>query len=91
MNHSDLAYYLNKMVVELNNRFMANVYKCKKLPQNAYQFLKMDLGELKEELIKMVKDEKGMTQLTQRYLIALRCSRATDPSSAKHLPRVRTS
>ena len=60
MNHSDLAYYLNKMVVELNNRFMANVYKCKKLPQNAYQSLKMDLGELKEELIKLVKDEKGM-------------------------------
>lgn len=48
MNHSDLAYYLNKMVVELNNRFMSNVYKCKKLPQNAYQILKMDLGELKE-------------------------------------------
>lgn len=44
MNHSDLAYYLNKMVVEINTRFMSNVYKCKKLPQNACQVLKMDLG-----------------------------------------------
>ena len=59
MNSSDLTYYMNKIVLLLNNRFMANVYKSKKLPQNAYQFLKMDLGELKEELVKLVKDDKG--------------------------------
>lgn len=91
MNSSDLTYYMNKIVLLLNNKFMSNVFKCKKLPQNAYQFLKMDLGELKEELVKLVKDEKCMTAPIQKLSATPKCCRVTDPSLAKHSLKARTS
>jgi hypothetical protein len=47
MNGSYLSFYLNKLVVLINNKFISNVYKCKKLPPIAFHTLHLDIIELK--------------------------------------------
>ena len=57
MNSSYLAFYMNKLVVLINAKFIANVYKCRKLPQVALQKLHLDNIELKEVLLTVVKTD----------------------------------
>lgn len=47
MNSSYLAFYMNKLVVLINSKFLSNVYKCRKLPPAALQRLHLDTIELK--------------------------------------------
>ncbi len=42
-----LTLYVNKIVVLVANKFIQNIYKCKKLNENAFQVLHMDIIELK--------------------------------------------
>lgn len=55
MNSSYLAFYMNKLVVLINAKFIANVYKCRKLPSIALQRLQLDITELKDVLLSVVK------------------------------------
>jgi hypothetical protein len=57
MNSSYLAFYMNKLVVLINAKFIANVYKCRKLPAVALQKLHLDIIELKEILLNVVKSD----------------------------------
>ena len=50
-----LTLYVDKVVVLVANKYIQNVYKCKKLPETAFQVLQMDLTELKETLLSIVK------------------------------------
>ncbi len=38
-----LTLYVNKIVVLVANKFIQNIYKCKKLNENACQVLHMDI------------------------------------------------
>ena len=42
-----LTLYVDKIVVLVANKFIQNVFKCRKLPETAFQVLMMDLTELK--------------------------------------------
>jgi hypothetical protein len=42
-----LTLYVDKEVVLVANKFIFNIFKCKKLPETAYQVLLMDFTELK--------------------------------------------
>jgi hypothetical protein len=54
-----LTLYVNKIVVLVANKFIQNIYKCKKLNENACQVLHMDIIELKETLLSMVKADES--------------------------------
>lgn len=47
MEPTYLSLYMNKIVALASNKIIQNIYKCKKLPFNAYQFLQMDITEIK--------------------------------------------
>ena len=49
---------MNKIVSLAANKLIQNIYKCKKLPFSAYQFLQMDVTEIKETLIAVVKTDQ---------------------------------
>lgn len=55
MNSAYLAFYMNKLVVLINSKFLSNIYKCRKLPPVALQILQLDIIELKEFLLNIVK------------------------------------
>jgi hypothetical protein len=50
---------MNKMVSVCATRLIQSIYKCKKLPFTAYQFLQMDITEIKETLISVVKADQS--------------------------------
>lgn len=50
-------FYLNKVVVLTNNKFINNVYKCKKIGDLALQQLQLDIFEIKSDLIQLSKAE----------------------------------
>lgn len=72
-----LTLYVDKIVVLVANKFIQNVLKCKKLPETAFQVLLMDLTELKETLLAVIKTDQGNGGLTQRRTGATRCGRST--------------
>jgi hypothetical protein len=43
MEPTYLTFYMNKVVSLASNKLIQNIYKCKKLPFTAYQFLQMDI------------------------------------------------
>lgn len=53
-----LTLYVDKIVVLVSNKFIQNVLKCKKLPETAFQVLMMDVTELKETLLSMIKADQ---------------------------------
>ena len=54
-----LTLYMDKVVVLIANKFIQNIYKCKKLPSIAYQQLHMDIIELKVTLQSIVKTDQS--------------------------------
>ena len=63
-----LTLYVDKIVVLVANRFIQNILKSKKLPETAFQVLHMDLIELKDTLLSMVKTDQSITNLYHRHL-----------------------
>ena len=59
MEPTYLSFYMNKVVSLSANKLIQNIYKCKKLPFTAYQFLQMDVTEIKETLIGVVKTDQS--------------------------------
>ena len=59
MQPTYLTFYMNKIVSLAANKLIQNIYKCKKLPFTAYQFLQMDVTEIKETLISIVKSDQS--------------------------------
>ena len=59
MEPTYLTFYMNKIVSLASNKLIQNIYKCKKLPFTAYQFLQMDITEIKETLMSMVKTDQS--------------------------------
>ena len=55
-----LTLYVDKISVLVANKFIQNVFKCKKLPETAFQVLMMDLTELKEALLSVVKTDQSI-------------------------------
>ena len=43
MEPTYLTFYMNKIVSLSANKLIQNIYKCKKIPFTAYQFLQMDI------------------------------------------------
>ena len=54
-----LTLYVDKIVVLVANKFIQNIFKCKKLPETAFQVLMMDLTELKETLLGIIKSDQS--------------------------------
>jgi hypothetical protein len=50
-------FYLNKIVVLINNKFINNIYKCKKIGDLGLQQLQLDIFEIKTDLIQLSKGE----------------------------------
>lgn len=50
---------MNKIVSLAANKLIQNIYKCKKIPFTAYQFLQMDITEIKETLVSIVKADQS--------------------------------
>jgi hypothetical protein len=50
---------MTKIVSLSSNKLIQNIYKCKKLPFSAYQFLQMDITEIKETLLAVVKTDQS--------------------------------
>ena len=63
-----LTLYVDKIVVLVANKFIQNVFKCRKLPETAFQVLMMDLTELKEALLGLIKSDQSTFFLIFRYL-----------------------
>ena len=59
MEATYLTFYMNKIVSLAANKLIQNIYKCKKIPFTAYQFLQMDVTEIKETLISIVKSDQS--------------------------------
>jgi|LakMenEpi03Aug12_release.lakeMendotaPanAssembly.Ray.scaffolds.fasta_scaffold587089_1 hypothetical protein len=57
MEPTYLTFYMTKIVSLAANKLIQNIYKCKKLPFSAYQFLQMDITEIKETLLAIVKTD----------------------------------
>lgn len=55
-----LTLYVDKIIVLVANRFIQNILKCKKLPSTAFRVLHMDLIELKDTLLSMVKADQSI-------------------------------
>ena len=49
---------MNKVVSLASNKLIHNIYKCKKLPFSAYQFLQMDITEIKETLLALPRQDQ---------------------------------
>ena len=58
MEPTYLTFYMNKVVSLASNKLIHNIYKCKKLPFSAYQFLQMDITEIKETLVSLPKQDQ---------------------------------
>lgn len=50
-------FYLNKIVMLTNNKFINNIYKCKKIGDLGLQQLQLDIFEIKTDLIQLSKGE----------------------------------
>lgn len=59
---------MDKIVVLIANKFISNIYKCKKLPSIAYQQLHMDIIELKDTLLKVVNADQSNNCLIYRNI-----------------------
>jgi hypothetical protein len=59
MEPTYLTFYMTKIVSLASNKLIQNIYKCKKLPFTAYQFLQMDITEIKETLLAIVKTDQS--------------------------------
>lgn len=59
MQRTYLTFFVDKVVFLVANNFIQNILKCKKLPETAFQVLHMDLIELKDTLLSMVKTDQG--------------------------------
>jgi len=59
---------MNKIVSLASNKLIQNIYKCKKLPFTAYQFLQMDVTEIKETLISIVKTDQSNIYFIKKLL-----------------------
>lgn len=59
MESTYLTFYMNKIVSLAANKLIQNIYKCKKLPPIAYQFLQMDITEIKETLLSVVRNDQS--------------------------------
>lgn len=57
-----LTLYVDKVVVLVANKFIFNIFKCKKLPETAYQVLLMDFTELKQTLLSIIKADQRILQ-----------------------------
>lgn len=59
-------FYLNKVVVVINSKFLNNVYKAKKIGDLGLQQLQLDIFEIKTDLIQLSKAEndKAITSFT---------------------------
>ena len=66
MQPTYLSFYMNKVVSLAANKLIQNIYKCKKLPFTAYQFLQMDATEIKETLIAIVKTDQSTRSKIQK-------------------------
>ena len=51
------TFYLNKIVVLTNSKFLNNIYKCKKIGDLGLQQLQLDIFEIKTDLIQLSKGE----------------------------------
>jgi hypothetical protein len=54
---------MTKIVSLAANKLIQSIYKCKKLPFTAYQFLQMDITEIKETLLAIVKTDTSTSVL----------------------------
>jgi len=63
MEPTYLTFYMNKVVSLASNKLIQNIYKCKKLPFTAYQFLQMDITEIKETLTTVVKQDQSKNMI----------------------------
>jgi len=63
MEPTYLTFYMNKIVSLASNKLIQNIYKCKKLPSTAYQFLQMDITEIKETLLSIVRNDQSTSSL----------------------------
>lgn len=91
MEPTYLTFYMNKIVSLAANKLIQNIYKCKKLPLTAYQFLQMDITEIKETLVSVVKADQSTPLPTQGPTPTPRTSRTTSPSSTKASANPKTS
>ena len=53
------VFYLNKVAGIINNRFLSNFYKIKKITDIALQKMRLDLYELRTSLVNLVKLDNG--------------------------------
>lgn len=50
-------FYLNKIVIMINNKFINNMYKCRRIGELGIQQLQLDIFEIKDALINLAKGE----------------------------------
>ena len=91
MEPTYLTFYMNKIVSLSANKLIQNIYKCKKLPFTAYQFLQMDITEVKETLIAVVKADQSNLFSTQKRTPMPKMCRITSLLSTKPLENLKTS
>ena len=91
MEPTYLTFYLNKVVSLAANKLIHNIYKCKKLPFTAYQFLQMDATEIKETLIGMVKTDQSILFLIKELILTRKIFRIILHSWIKPFPNLKTS
>lgn len=75
MQSTYLTFYMNKIVSLSANKLILNIYKCKKLPFTAYQFLQMDITQIKETLIAVVKTDQSTLCSIQKHILIKRIFR----------------
>lgn len=87
MEPTYLTFYMTKIVSLCANKLIQNIYKCKKLPFSAYQFLQMDITEIKETLLAIVKTDQstpssiqGPTPIKRPYRTTYRLSIRASPN-----------
>ena len=90
MEPTYLTFYMNKIVSLSANKLIQNIYKCKKLPFTAYQFLQMDITEVKETLIAVVKTDHSNAFFMQKPIPSPKMSRIITPLSTRLLGNPRT-
>jgi hypothetical protein len=91
MEPTYLTFYMTKIVSLAANKLIQNIYKCKKLPSSAYQFLQMDVTEIKETLLSVVKADQRTPRPTQAHTPTPKTSRTTWPSSTRPSASPKTS
>lgn len=84
-----LTLYVDKVVVLVANKFIQNVLKCRKLPEIAFNVLRIDFTELKEALNKMIQNDTSTVFLIQQLITLIKPKRSTTNLSRKLLIKER--